>query len=110
MVAAVNPLSLPSRACIGAIVVPTAAAAAMADPLTEPNSMLARTLVWASGAGVLPTSTFARSMSRVAIPPLFMMPPASTKNGMASRANELTPVNIRCTEVMAPFSSPGRAS
>src|SRR6185436_18595785 len=79
-VAALNPLSYPSLACIGAMVVPIAAAAATAEPLTDPNSMLAMTFVWANGAGVRPTRILARLISLAAIPPLFMIPPASTKN------------------------------
>ena len=42
-----------------------------------------------SEPGAQPTSTFAALMSRSAMP-LFMMTPASTKNGMARSANEST--------------------
>ena len=39
--------------------------------------------------------TSARSMSRAAMPPVFIKPPASTKKGIASRANELLPAKMR---------------
>ena len=41
-----------------------------------------------------PTKTFARLIRRIAIPPSAMMPPASTKNGMASNAKSSVPSEI----------------
>src|SRR5665648_424966 len=83
-----------------------AAAAATADPLTEPNNALAATLVWASEPGILPTITLAALISKRAIPPLFMITPARTKNGMASRGKELIPRKTCWAEVRTPFSTP----
>ena len=41
-----------------------------------------------------PTKTFARLIRRTAIPPSAMMPPASTKNGIASSAKSSVPSEI----------------
>ena len=56
-----------------------------------------------------PTSTFAASISRVAIPPEFISEPANTKNGMARSVKEFVPVNIRCAMACAAFSGPSTA-
>src|SRR5664280_1501081 len=85
LTAAAKFLSYFSLASSGPIVDPIAAAAATADPLTAPKSALAATLVWANEPGILPTITLAALISKRAIPPLFMITPARTKNGMASR-------------------------
>ncbi len=42
----------------------------------------------------IPTSTLASATRRRAMPPSAMMAPASTKNGMVSMANLLTPLDI----------------
>src|SRR5699024_10767645 len=67
--AAENLGSYPSFFCSGAMVEPTAAAAATADPLTAPNMAFAPTLAWANEPGNRPTITFAALTSRSAMPP-----------------------------------------
>src|SRR5699024_7476507 len=55
-------------------------------------------------AGMRPMRTLAASTSRLAIPPLFMITPASTNSGIASSGKELMPVNI-CWEATRTASS-----
>ena len=86
------------------MVPPIAAAAATPEPLMAPNSMLATTLVSARAPGILPLKIFAQFTSRMAIPPLFMIFPASMKKGIASSEKELTPVNTFCAAVPMAFS------
>ena len=82
---------------------PMAAAEATPDPLMEPNSMLATTLVWARGPGRKLLTILAQLISRMAMPPLFIRLPARMKKGMANRAKESRPTKTRWAEVrMAP--------
>lgn len=74
------------------MIAPTADAPARAEPEIEPNSIQASTFVCARAPGIGPTNAFAKSINREAIPPWFMMAPANTNNGMASNANESTPL------------------
>src|SRR5688500_2230667 len=61
----------------------------------EPNSMLPRMFTYARPPGRRPTTTFARSISRRAIPPRFINCPARMKNGIASSAKLSSPVAMR---------------
>ena len=80
----------------GCIVPPMAEAAATADPDTQPNIMLPRIVICASGPGIQPTNTLAQSIRRRAMPPRFMIDPAMKKNGMARSAKLSRPVAMRC--------------
>ncbi len=60
----------------------------------QPKSVLASTFTSASPPRMKPTNTLARLTSRVAIPPSAMIPPASTKNGIASSAKSSVPSEI----------------
>ncbi|MNW62263.1 hypothetical protein D3C74_403810 [compost metagenome] len=53
-----------------------------------------------------PTRTLAASIRRPAMPPLFISTPARMKKGMASRAKELMPVNMRWAATKDAFSRP----
>ena len=79
---------------------PMAEAAATPEPEMAPKSMLATMLVCASAPGSLWAMILAQPMSRLAIPPLFIILPASTKKGMASREKELAPVKVRLAAVI----------
>lgn len=74
------------------MIAPTADAHAREDPEIVENNMFVTQLVWASAPGIGPTRAFANSMSRDAIPPWFMIAPANTNRGIASSANESTPL------------------
>ena len=90
LTAAANAGRSPPCCMRGESTVPTAAAEATDAPETEPNIAFATTVVWASEAGSRPATTWREvDQPRLAMPPLFMRPPARMKNGMASRANEL---------------------
>ena len=78
----------------GIITEPIDAVSATDEPEMQPNSVLARMLTSASPPRMKPTNTLARLMRRVAMPPSAMMPPASTKNGMASSAKSSVPSEI----------------
>ncbi len=67
----------------------------MAEPEIAPNNIAAITLTNANPPGKLPIKDFAKSISRFAIPPLFMISPANIKNGMAKSAKLSIPVVIR---------------
>ena len=75
-----------------------AAAAATPDPEMAPKSMLATVFVCIRAPGMKPMQTLARLMSLAAMPPVFMMLPASTKNGMASSAKLFMPAKMRFAE------------
>lgn len=89
---------------------PTAAQDATAAPDTEPNRAFDTTVVAASPPGILPTSTFAASMSLPAMPPEFINDPARMKKGMASSVNELMPVNICKLPTNVARSAPNTAA
>ena len=83
---------------------PTAAADATPEPLIEPNNMLETTLVCAKEPGKNPLIIFEKLINRIAMPPLFIIFPARIKNGIANKAKESKPTNIRCADVIiAPF-------
>ena len=84
---------------------PTAAAAAEAEPEIAPNSAFAPTLVTSSAPGSFPRIAITKSTSRFAIPPWFIRFPARMKNGMAVRLNLLMPTKIRCAPVTTDTSS-----
>ncbi len=73
---------------------------AAAEPEMAPKSIFASTFTIATPPGIPPTSTRAKSIRRMAIPPLFMMFPAKIKNGIASKAKLSRPVAIRCENVV----------
>ena len=104
--AAENAGSYPSFFCNGAIVPPTAAAAATADPEIEPNIILASTLTCAKEPGKRPPNTLANSIKRNAIPPRFIILPARIKNGIASKEKLSRPDAIFC-EITAIAESSG---
>ena len=58
------------------------------------------TLTTANPPGNRPTSTLAKSISRWAIPPLFMILPAKIKKGMANKAKLSRPDAIRRAKVV----------
>ncbi|TWK25040.1 hypothetical protein CHCC20375_3963 [Bacillus licheniformis] len=78
---------------------PIAAAAATDEPEMEPNNMFPTTFVWAREPGSLPLINFAKLMSRIAIPPLFIIMPDKMKNGTANKEKLSIPVTIFCAEV-----------
>ena len=78
----------------GIITEPIEAVSATDEPEMQPNSVLARMFTSARPPRMKPTNTLARLTSRVAMPPSAMMPPASTKNGMASSAKSSVPSEI----------------
>jgi hypothetical protein len=61
--------------------------------------MLPRTFVWANDPGIRPASNFAKLISLIAIPPLFIIIPDKTKNGTANKAKLSSPVTIFCADV-----------
>ncbi len=75
-------------------------AVATAEPEIEPNNMAAMVLTNARPPGNMPTRTFAKSIRRLAIPPLFMSCPDRMKKGMASRTKLSSPVAMRCATVV----------
>ena len=64
---------------------------------------LAVSSICAREPGILPVNIFAKLISFMAIPPLFIMLPARIKNGIAIRLNTDIPENILC----APVTSAG---
>ena len=71
-----------------------------ADPDIAPKSILAITFTKARPPGIHPTSTFAKSIRRRAIPPLFIICPAKMKKGIAKRVKLSNPAAIRCAMVV----------
>ena len=67
---------------------------ATAEPEMPLRNVVARTLTAESPprTRTRPTSTLAKATSRRAMPPSAMIAPASTKNGIVSIANLLTPL------------------
>jgi hypothetical protein len=63
--------------------------------------MAAITLTYNKLPGSLPAKDFANSINLLAIPPLFIISPAKTKNGMASNAKLSNPVAILWAMVVA---------
>lgn len=98
-VAADRALSYPISSSPSFTMEPTAAAAAEADPEIDPKSALAPALVTRSAPGSLPSIAITKFTSLFAIPPSFMRLPASIKNGIAVRVNELIPTNVRWAAV-----------
>ena len=70
---------------------PTEAVSATEEPEMAPKKVLAMMLTSDSPPRTKPMSTPAKATRRRAMPPSAMMAPASTKKGMASRENLLTP-------------------
>ena len=66
-----------------------------------PNNMAAITFTYNKPPGSLPVMALAKSMSRLAIPPLFIISPAKIKNGMASKAKLSSPTPILWAMVVA---------
>src|SRR5699024_3541948 len=91
LTAAENDGLYPSFFCSGAITVPIAAADATAEPDIEPNNIFPTTFVCAKEPGNLPTSNLARFMSRIAIPPLFIIFPDNIKKMIAKSVKLLIP-------------------
>ncbi len=78
----------------GIITEPMDAVSATDEPEMQPNSVLARMFTSARPPRMKPTNTLARLIRRTAMPPSAMIPPASTKNGMASSAKSSVPSEI----------------
>ena len=91
-----NAGSYPSSSSIGAMMPPIAEAAATAEPDSAPKNMLASTLVCAREPGIRPDSSWANRISLLAMPPLFMILPASMNKGTARREKLSTPLFIFC--------------
>ncbi|MNN05087.1 hypothetical protein D3C81_1178370 [compost metagenome] len=64
---------------------PTAATVAGEEPDRAANSMQANTAPMARPPRMWPTQALAKSIRRLATPPVVMKAPASRKNGIASR-------------------------
>jgi hypothetical protein len=62
--------------------------------------MQATTLTYAKPPGNIPTSTFAKPIKRLAIPPLPISSPDKMKKGIARRAKLSIPVAILCATVV----------
>jgi len=88
----------------GTIKLPTAEVDATADPDMEPNNIFDNTFTNASPPGNAPNKTFAKLISRSAMPPLPMIKPDNTKNGMANNEKLFNPPNIRCAMVVTAAS------
>ena len=73
----------------------------MPEPDIAPKSILATTFVCAREPGILPVNIFAKLISFMAIPPLFIILPARIKNGIAIRLNTEIPENILCAPVIS---------
>ena len=73
---------------------PIAEAAAIADPAIAPINIADMILIRAKPPGRAPTRVFAKAMSLLAIPPLFMSSPDRMNSGMASSAKLSKPVPI----------------
>ncbi len=84
----------PTLTICGIITEPIDAVSATEDPEMAPNIVLASTLTSASPPRMKPTNTRARLTRRSAMPPSAMMPPASTKKGIASSAKSSVPSDI----------------
>ena len=83
---------------------PIAVAAATEEPDRAPKSMLPTMLAWAKEPGIQPTKSWAKFTRRRAIPPLFIIFPASTKSGIASREKLSTPLFIFCMVIKVIWS------
>ena len=70
---------------------PIEAVSATDEPEIAPKNVEARMFTSDNPPRMKPTSTPANATSRRAMPPSAMMAPASTKNGIASSENLLTP-------------------
>ena len=85
---------------------PTLETAAAAEPEMEPNSIQVSVLTYDSPPGKRPTSALAKSISRRAIPPRPIRMPERTKNGIASREKELTPLTMRSATISSGAAIP----
>ena len=100
--AAEKPLSYPCSSSRGSMTPPIAVAAAMPEPDMEPNMALPAMLVMAREPGTLPRNSMARLISRLAMPPLLMSRPASTKKGTAKSVKLSMPLTIFWAETNIP--------
>src|SRR5690606_12736138 len=80
---------------------PIAEAAATAEPAMAPNNIAAITFTYSNPPGSLPVMDLARLINRLAMPPRFMISPASIKKGTAKREKLSNPVPIRWAMVVA---------
>ena len=78
---------------------PTAAAAADAEPEMAPNKAFAPTLATSRAPGSFPNNANTKSTSRRAMPPWFIKFPARMKKGMAVKVNLLIPTKVRWAAV-----------
>ena len=92
MTAVAKSLGYPFLTISGIITVPTEAVSAMDEPEMAPKKVDAKILTNDKPPRTNPTSTLANATKRRAMPPSAMMAPASTKNGIASKENLLTPL------------------
>jgi hypothetical protein len=85
----------PVRSICGIITDPIAEVSATAEPEMPLRNVVARTLTADNPprTRTSPTRTLAKATRRRAMPPSAMIAPASTKNGIVSIANLLTPLD-----------------
>ncbi len=73
---------------------PTAAAAAEAEPEIAPNKAFAPAFVTKRAPGSFPKIAITKSTRRLAIPPWFIKLPAKMKKGIAVKLNLLIPTKV----------------
>jgi len=84
----------PARVMGGIIVEPMAETSAIVEPEMPEKMYSAMTTAMARPPRIQPTSAWAKTTSRTAMPPVSMSAPARMKSGMARRTNESTARNI----------------
>ena len=94
LVAAARAGSYPASSSPSRTMLPTAAAAAEAEPEIAPKSAFVPTFVTRRAPGSFPRIAITKSTNFLAIPPWFMMLPARMKNGIAVKLNLLIPTNV----------------
>ena len=94
----------PALTICGIITEPIAEVSATDEPEIQPNKVDANMLTKAKPPRIKPTNTLAKLISRFAIPPSAMMPPANTKNGIASKEKSSVP-----SEILSMMASRGRS-
>ena len=105
LVAAQSALSYPCSSSPFSTMLPTAAAAADAEPEIAPKRAFAPTFVTSKAPGSFPSIAITKSTRRFAIPPWFIRFPARMKKGIAVKLNLLIPTKMRCEPVTTDTSS-----
>ena len=99
-----NTRGKPALTICGIITEPMAEVSATEEPEMQPNKVDAMMFTRANPPRMKPTNTLAKLIKRLAIPPSAMMPPASTKNGIASSEKSSVP-----SEILSMIASNGRS-